>query len=310
MDVLNAVLKVVGWLVVCAVAFYVVSQVTDRALENKANRHLQLARYLCRTALIMIMVMVTVLSLDANLTSIAGLGIAASFMLQDAAKNFFAGLRHITRSGAFRGQVIEINNNARLYGKIVKIDASAITIRTPNHNNVTVANGDIFSIINYTSEHTTRTDTKMFLDGSPTLRQWEVAEAVMLDELEKVALETAEILHPDEVEDFAAEKRIRGMHPEVVRPQVIDDAILGGGEQYILRVFAVDPMLRPEVQAIVRNRVRKRLQSEGISVGLSDNISLNQQYAHTANRIVSENGNAQPASRSMRVEDVAEMDEV
>ena len=89
----------------------------------------------------------------------------------------------------------------------------------------------------------------------------------MLDELEKVALELPEILHPDEVKQFAFENEIRGMDPEVVRPQVIDNEILGAGEQYILRVFIIDPMCRPDVQATVRNRVRKRLQAVGISVG-------------------------------------------
>jgi len=273
------------WIVSCAALYYFVSEVTDRALENKANKQLQLLRFLSRTFLLLVMVMATVLNLDANLTSVAGLGIAASFMLQDAAKNFFAGLRHISRSGAYRGQVIEINNNARLYGRIVKIDASAITVRTPNHNDITVANGDVFSIINYSSEHTTRTDTKLVLDGSPTLEQWDLAEAVMLDELEAVALENDSVLHPDEVAEFATLNKISNIDPESVRPMVIDSEILGGGEQYVLRVFATDPMLRPEIQSMVRNRVRKRLQAEGISVGLTDNVSFNAPYDHAPNTV-------------------------
>lgn len=267
MEFINTLFKILVWVGTCIVIFYIVTEVTDRALENHANKRLQLFRFLCRTLLVLTMIMATVLSVDANLTSIAGLSLAASIMLQDAAKNFFAGLRHISRSGAYRGQVIELNNTERYYGRVVKIDASAITIRTPNHNNVTVANADVFSIINYTSEHTTRTDTKMFLNGAPSLEQWELAESSMLDELEKVALELPEILHPDEVKQFAFENEIRGMDPEVVRPQVIDNEILGAGEQYILRVFTIDPMCRPDVQATVRNRVRKRLQAVGISVG-------------------------------------------
>lgn len=285
MALIKTIFQILTWVGVCGILFYLVSVFTDRALENKANKTLQLVRYVARTFLILVMVMATILNLDANLSSVAGLGIAASFMMQDAAKNFFAGLRHISRSGTYRGQVIEVNHNVRLYGRVKKIDASAITLRTPNHNDITIANGDVFSIINYTSEHTTRTDTKMYLDGSPSLWQWEHAEAVMMDELEKVAIDNDFVLHPDEVAEFVEEQNITGMDPESVRPQVIDSNILGGGEQYVLRVFVTDPMMRPEIQSMVRNRIRKRLQAEGISVGLTDNVSLTSLYEHTQNSL-------------------------